>query len=132
MSQRKMKKVRIIALVTVLLLSVAIFATGCGSQTDFERAEEMLNDAMSNVESLIEDMIAFLETDPSFEEIEEKLASVEAEMDAYIERYEDEFEALELTAEEEDRLDEMLEDRMDEIFERFEDVIEEMLEAMFS
>jgi len=123
MPQRKMKKVISIALITVLLLSVAIFTVGCGNQSDFERAEELMNETLDTVEAALDEMIAFLEGDPDFSEIEERLDAFFAEMEAlfeYLEGLEDDFD---LTDEEEDQLEAMVERRANALEGRMTEMI---------
>jgi len=126
-----MKKVVGIVLVVVLALATMGLTVGCGSdQSDFQRAEQMINEMFDSIDGLLDSLEAMVDgnDDVDIEEFFERLDEFDNELWDRFEEMEDEFDALELTDDEEDRLDALVTQRE----EAAENRLEEMIERVFS
>jgi len=119
----KMKRVISIILVVVLTLATMGLVVGCG-QSDYQRAERILNDAFDSLGEFLDELEDIDIDEVGIEELFDRLLAFEDEMTEKFESFEAEMDELDLTDDEEDRLDALVDRRIDEM--------EARLEALFS
>lgn len=118
-----MKRVISIILVVVLTLATMGLVVGCG-QSDYQRAERILNDAFDSLGEFLDELEDIDIDEVGIEELFDRLLAFEDEMTEKFESFEAEMDELDLTDDEEDRLDALVDRRIDEM--------EARLEALFS
>jgi len=126
-----MKKVLGIILVVALALATMGLTVGCGSeQSDFERAEQMVNEMFDSINELLDSLEAMFDGDDDIDidEFFERIEEFDSTLWDRFEEMEYEFDALELTDDEEDRLDALVTQRE----EAAENRLLEMIERVFS
>jgi len=123
-----MKKVLGIILVVALVLATMGLAVGCGSEpSDFERAEQLVNEAFESLEEIVDALQAMMGGDADFGEIVDRLDAFEDELAGLFDRIEAEFDALDLTEAEEDRIEDMAEDKLDALMDRMTEIMADLL-----
>jgi len=131
-----MKKILSVTLITLLLFATAALTVGCGggSQSEFEQAEQLVNDFFDDMEATIDELFSAITEDMNIDELDELEERMEALLDDAEERFdalEEQLDSLEdLTYEQADNLEELfntriiaLEDRIEEFEDKIWDLI---------
>ena len=132
-----MKKILSATLITLLLFATAMLTVGCGGneQSDFERAEQLVNDTFDSLEAAIDELLGSVQDGISIDDVEEfteRAGAIGEDMEDRLEAIESEMDALSLTDEEEERIEELAMNRLETLMDRLGDLQEEMMEALLS
>lgn len=115
-----MKKVAIVILVVLLMLATVGITVGCGNQqlADFQELERFVNESFDRLDDFVDNLPDMSDPNVDVVELFDKLEALEDQIAEYFDRFEAEFDALDLSDDEEMLYEELLERRITELFER--------------
>jgi len=125
-----MKKILSVTLITLLLFATVALSVGCGGQTDFQQAEQLMNETFDSLETAIDELFSKFEDGINPDEIAtlfERLGEMGEEMEAKLDSAEERMDSFDLTEEERDRIFAIGDQRLDALEERMDEKIADLL-----
>ena len=126
-----MKKIIAIAL---LILILATLAVGCGGQSNFEQAEQLVNDAFDSLEANVNEMLSIITSEgvdiDGIDEFTERMNEINDEIGSMLISVDAQLSELNLTQDEDEQLEEHAEYRLGILITLIMELQDEMLETL--